>query len=87
MADIRDGLNGIKEPDRSIGLLLCDFHWNMKALESDPHRGGKQAVAIIMAMNDIMELIDAREVIRRAIAKLESTGDIKQAISILRTAL
>lgn len=53
MADIRDGLNGISEPDRSIGLLLCDFYWNMKALELDPNRGGKQAVAIIMAIKDI----------------------------------
>lgn len=55
MSDIREGINGIPEPDRSIGLLLMDFYEQMKALERDPHRGGKQATAIIMAINDINE--------------------------------
>lgn len=53
MADIREGLQGINEPDRSIGLLLDEFYRNMKSLERDEHRGGKQATAIIMAMSDI----------------------------------
>jgi len=53
MADIREGLQGVDEPDRSIGLLLIEFYESMKALERDDHRGGKQATAIIMAINDI----------------------------------
>lgn len=55
MSDIREGINGIPEPGRSIGLLLMDFYEQMKALERDPHRGGKQATAIVMAINDIKE--------------------------------
>ena len=53
MADVREGLQGINEPDRSIGLLLDEFYRSMKSLEKDEHRGGKQATAIIMAMCDI----------------------------------
>jgi hypothetical protein len=46
MADIREGLQGVDEPDRSIGFLLIEFYESMKALERDDHRGGKQATAI-----------------------------------------
>lgn len=53
MADIREGLQGINEPDRSIGFLLIEFYERMKALERDEHRGGKQATAIVMAINDV----------------------------------
>ncbi len=53
MADIREALRGINEPDKSIGLLLIEFYDRMKALERDEHRGGKQATAIVMAINDI----------------------------------
>lgn len=57
MADIRIGLQGIAEPDRSIGLILDEFYRNMKALDFDPHRGGKQATLIIMTMNDILDAV------------------------------
>ena len=53
MADIREGLQGISEPDRSIGLLLDEMYRNMRSLERDDHRAGKQAVAIVMTLNDI----------------------------------
>lgn len=53
MSDIRIGLEGIEEPAKSIGITLMEFYDNMKALENDPHRGGKQATCIIMAINDI----------------------------------
>lgn len=53
MSDIRQGLQGISEPDKSIGLLLIEFYEQMKTLEKDPQRGGKQATAIVMAINDI----------------------------------
>ncbi len=53
MADIREGLQGINELDRSIGLLLIEFYESMKRLERDEHRGGKQATAIVMAINDV----------------------------------
>lgn len=45
----------------------------------DARRLALQSLDASMAVND--------EIIVRAIAKLESTGDIKQAINILRTAL
>lgn len=53
MADIRLGLQGIEEPDRSIGLMLLEYYESMKSLERDEHRGGKQATRTIMAMSDI----------------------------------
>ncbi len=53
MADIRLGLHGIEEPDRSIGLLLDEFYRDMKDLEPDTERGGKQATRIIMGISDI----------------------------------
>ena len=57
MADIREGIVGIKEPERTVGLLLVEFYESMKSLESDPHRGGKQATAIVMAMDDILRAV------------------------------
>jgi hypothetical protein len=53
MSDVRIGLQGINEPDRSIGLLLEEFYRDMKDLESDTYRGGKQATRIIMGISDI----------------------------------
>lgn len=58
MADIREGLQGLKEPDRSIGLFLDEFYRNMKSLERDEHSGGKRAVTIIMAMNDLERIME-----------------------------
>lgn len=53
MADIREALQGISDPDRAIGLLLIEFYESMRELEQDEHRAGKQATAIVMAINDI----------------------------------
>ena len=61
MADIKEGLVGLKEPDRTVGLILVRFYESMKSLERDPHRGGKQATAIVMAMNDIMAAVPSIE--------------------------
>lgn len=54
MSDIRMALEGVDDPQKSIGKILIDFYENMKDLERDPHRGGKQATLIIMTMNDIL---------------------------------
>lgn len=48
----------MSEPDRSIGLLLDEFYRDMKALETDPHRGGKQATRIVMAMTDVLHIVN-----------------------------
>lgn len=45
------------EPQKSIGKMLIDCYENMKDLERDPHRGGKQATLIVMTINDIQGLI------------------------------
>lgn len=63
MADIREALQGITEPDRSIGLLLIAFYESMKALEGDAHREGKQATTIVMAINDIKMAVGNKGVV------------------------
>ena len=47
----------IPEPDRTIGKMLIEFYETMKELEKDEQHGqGKQAVKIIMTINDFKEL-------------------------------
>lgn len=41
---------------KEIGHILIDFYHNMKDLEKDVNRGGKQAVLIVMTLNDIEQL-------------------------------
>jgi hypothetical protein len=61
MADIRHALPSMPEPDKSILQFLLDYYENMKALEKDPHRGGKQATCIVMAMSDIKKIFEPKE--------------------------
>lgn len=58
MSDIRNSVNQLPEPDKSIGLILMEFYETMKALERDEHRGGKQATKIVMTISDISELVE-----------------------------
>lgn len=60
MADIRIGLKGLEEPAKSIGFILIEFYETMKKLETDAHRGGKQATKIVMTISDIEELIKVK---------------------------
>lgn len=57
MSDIRISISQLDEPEKSIGETLIEFYETMKQLESDPERGGKQAVKIAMTINDIKKLI------------------------------
>ena len=66
MGDIRIALELLEEPSKSIGKTLLEFYESMKQLEKDPARGGKQATAIVMAMNDIKEIMET-EIERRLI--------------------
>jgi len=56
MSDIRIAIKQMQEPSKSIGEILIDFYENMKQLEKDEHRGGKQATLIVMTINDIERL-------------------------------
>ena len=64
MSDIIIGIIQLNDPDKSIGIALIEFYDSMKELEKDPARGGKQATAIVMAMNDIKKIMEA-EIERR----------------------
>lgn len=48
----------LEEPKKSIGKTLVSFYETMKGLENDPQKGGLQATAIIMAINDIETIIE-----------------------------
>jgi hypothetical protein len=61
MSDIRIALPRLDEPAQSIGIALIAFYEEMKALENDPHRGGKQATKIVMTINDIEEIFNNKE--------------------------
>lgn len=57
MSDIRESLQHLEEPEKNIGEILIEFYETMKLLEKDKYKGGKQATAIVMAINDIEKLI------------------------------
>ena len=57
MSEIRFAVKLLDEPSKSIATILCEFYDNMKALESDEQRGGKQATLILMATNDLESII------------------------------
>lgn len=56
MNDIRQSINQLPEPDKSLQLSLIEFYETMKSLENDSHMGGKQATKIIMTSSDIKEI-------------------------------
>ena len=58
MSNIRDGLLQWKDPDKSIGLLLLDFYNDMKDLEEEDQAKAKQAVRVVMAINDIKKIYE-----------------------------
>jgi len=58
MSDIRKAIPHLPEPDKSLHNSLIEFYQTMKALEKDEERGGKQAVKIIMTVNDIKEIFE-----------------------------
>jgi len=56
MSDIKQAIQQLQEPDKSIGNALMEFYETMKSLEKDEHRGGKQATKIVMTINDIKSI-------------------------------
>lgn len=56
MSDIRIAIAQLEEPSKSIGEILIGFYEDMKQLEKDEHRAGKQATTIVMAINDIEKI-------------------------------
>lgn len=57
MSNIRESINQLDEPAKSIGLILMEYYETMKGLENDQHKGGKQATKIVMTISDIVKLI------------------------------
>lgn len=58
MSNIREALAQVGGIDQKIGEILIEFYETMKRLESDPHRGGKQATKTVMAISDIKEVFE-----------------------------
>jgi len=56
MGDIRQAIPHLPEPDKSIAEILIEYYETMKKLESDSHRGGKQATKIVMTISDIQHV-------------------------------
>ena len=56
MRNVKEAIQMLEEPDKSIGNILIEFYETMKSLEKDEHRGGKQATKIVMTINDIKNL-------------------------------
>lgn len=58
MSNIEQSINILAEPGKSIGKTLMGFYEVMKSLESDQHRGGKQATKIVMTIAEIEKIIE-----------------------------
>jgi len=56
MGNIHQAIENLGEPAKSISSALIEFYQTMKALETDEHRGGKQATKIIMTTRDIEDI-------------------------------
>lgn len=57
MSDIRESINQLPEPEKSIGNILIEYYDTMKSLERDKDRGGKQAVKIVMTTHEIEKIM------------------------------
>jgi hypothetical protein len=61
MSDIRQAFtpeSNLPVIDKKIGIILVEFYEHMKAQEKiGVEKGGKQATIIVMAINDIKEII------------------------------
>jgi len=58
MSDIRHAIQHMEEPEKSILTMLLNYHEEMKRLESDIHKGGKQAALTVMTASDFKKLIN-----------------------------
>jgi GGDEF domain-containing protein len=58
MSDIRRAIQHMEEPEKSILTMLLNYHEEMKRLESDIQKGGKQATLTVMTVNDFKKLIN-----------------------------
>jgi hypothetical protein len=58
MSDIRQAMQSMSEPDKSIIIILLEFYETMKGLENEQERGGKQATKIVMTVNDIKDVFE-----------------------------
>ena len=63
---LKQGIVGLVEPQRSIANILIDFYDNMRILESRHSSAqitqGMQSVSVLMALNDIIDVINKSKV-------------------------
>ena len=57
MSNIKQSIEQLTEPSKSIGKSLIEFYETMKELENDKERGGKQATKIVMTISELEKLI------------------------------
>ena len=57
MSNIKNVVEKLLEPDKTLCKVLIDFYETMKILESDKERAGKQATKIVMAVNDLKNIL------------------------------
>jgi len=46
----------VDKTDLMLCLVLLEFYDSMRTLERDPHKDGKQAAAMIMAIHDLKKV-------------------------------
>ena len=57
MSNIKNVVEKLLEPDKTLCKVLIDFYETMKILESDKERAAKQATKIVMAVNDLKNIL------------------------------
>lgn len=57
MSDIKQGLEGCDYSTKTIGNILLSYYEDMKSLETNELRGGKQATLTVMVVNDLQDLL------------------------------
>jgi hypothetical protein len=61
MGNIKYGIHCLGQPEKIICDTLIQFYEDMKALENDEYGDAKQAVIIIMALNDFIKIIETEK--------------------------
>lgn len=62
MSNIKIALQALPDTESKIGFLLIDFYQTMDECKSRENSGGLQATAIVMAINDIKNLIEKNQI-------------------------
>ncbi len=60
MGDLKQSFTAMDDDniEKHLGFMLMEFYEDMKHLESDRYKGGKQATRIIMGVGDLKKIFD-----------------------------